>query len=155
MSVATMNPSAVPHPHHHFNHTPVMKKHIQSPPHPHAQGYHRRRLASPISPLSTTYNTRSLNKTKDEVIAACDREVQWSFEVEYGQMLEKYMKDSEVAGTENLWLTLQERAMPSAEMMDLQPELEWYMLPFLVDFMIEVHSQFRMSPYTLHLAINL
>ena len=40
-------------------------------------------------------------------------------------------------------------------MMDLQPELEWYMLPFLVDFMIEVHSQFRMSPYTLHLAINL
>ena len=45
--------------------------------------------------------------------------------------------------------------MPSAEMMDLQPELEWYMLPFLVDFMIEVHSQFRMSPYTLHLAINL
>lgn len=45
--------------------------------------------------------------------------------------------------------------MPSAEMIDLQPELEWYMLPFLVDFMIEVHSQFRMSPYTLHLAINL
>lgn len=45
--------------------------------------------------------------------------------------------------------------MPSAEMMDLQPELEWYMLPFLVDFMIEVHSQFKMSPYTLHLAINL
>src|SRR6202022_2715264 len=49
----------------------------------------------------------------------------------------------------------QERSMASAEMMDLQPELEWYMLPFLVDFMIEVHSQFRMSPYTLHLAINL
>ena len=45
--------------------------------------------------------------------------------------------------------------MPSAEMMDLQPELEWYMLPFLVDFMIEVHSQFRMSPYTLHLAVNI
>jgi hypothetical protein len=48
-----------------------------------------------------------------------------------------------------------ELSLPSAEMMDLQPELEWYMLPFLVDFMIEVHSQFRMSPYTLHLAINL
>jgi hypothetical protein len=45
--------------------------------------------------------------------------------------------------------------MPSAEMMDLQPELEWYMLPFLIDFIIEVHSQFRMSPYTLHLAVNL
>ena len=40
-------------------------------------------------------------------------------------------------------------------MMDLQPELEWYMLPFLVDFIIEVHTQFRMSPYTLHLTINI
>jgi hypothetical protein len=40
-------------------------------------------------------------------------------------------------------------------MMDLQPELEWSMLPFLVDFMIEVHMQFRMSPHTLHLAVNL
>jgi Cyclin, N-terminal domain/Cyclin, C-terminal domain len=49
----------------------------------------------------------------------------------------------------------QERCLPAAEMMDLQPELEWYMLPFLVDFMIEVHSQFRMSPATLHLALNL
>jgi len=29
------------------------------------------------------------------------------------------------------------------------------MLPFLVDFLIEVHSQFRMSPETLHLALNL
>jgi hypothetical protein len=45
--------------------------------------------------------------------------------------------------------------MPSAETMDLQPELEWYMLPFLVDFIIEIHSQFRMSPYTLHLAVNI
>jgi hypothetical protein len=40
-------------------------------------------------------------------------------------------------------------------MIDLQPELEWYMLPFLVDFMIEVHYQFRMSPLTLHLALNI
>ena len=39
--------------------------------------------------------------------------------------------------------------------MDLQPELDWSMLPFLVDFMIEVHSQFRMSPQTLHLAVNI
>jgi len=43
-----------------------------------------------------TYNTHSLNKTKEEVIAACDREVQWSFELEYGRTIEKYMKDSEV-----------------------------------------------------------
>jgi hypothetical protein len=100
MSVATMNPSAVPHPHH-LDHNLATKKLMHSPPHPHVHGYHRRRLASPISPLSTTYNTHSLNKTKDEVIAACDREVQWRFEEEYGQMLEKYMKDAEVEAVLN------------------------------------------------------
>ena len=169
MSVATINPAAVPLPHEHLHSgcqlsnsassssTTATNKYMHStPPHPHAHGYHRRRLASPISPLSMTYNTHSLNKTKDEVLSACDREAQWSFEQEYGRTVEKYMKNSKVAP---LYLILsnvsQDRYVPSAEMMDLQPELEWYMLPFLVDFMIEVHSQFRMSPYTLHLAINL
>ena len=45
--------------------------------------------------------------------------------------------------------------MANTDMMDLQPELEWYMRPYLVDFLVEVHAQFRMSPVTLHLAINL
>src|ERR1700753_2298487 len=99
-----MIPTAVPHRHHHldyYNNTShcqhsLPKKHMRSPPHPHAHGYHRRRLASPISPLSTTYNTRSLNKTKEEVIAACDREVQWSFELEYGRTIERFMYEAEV-----------------------------------------------------------
>jgi len=102
--------AAVPRPHPKLNHrlsgclasslstsSSMKAKNIQfSPPHPHAHGYHRRRLASPISPLSTLYNTRSLNRTKEEVIAVCDREVQWSFELEYGRTIEKYMKESEV-----------------------------------------------------------
>ena len=166
MSVATMNLTAVPLLHQHLDHHRQHSSNItssisathymqSSPPHPHAYGYHRRRLASPISPLSTTYNTHSLNKTKEEVIAACDREVQWSFEEVYGQDVERYMEDSEVKFWSLFSTNMQENYMASAEMMDLQPELEWYMLPFLVDFMIEVHSQFRMSPYTLHLAVNL
>ena len=160
-----MNPTAVPLPHQYFDYhrqpssntssSTSATKHMESSPHPHAHGYHRRRLASPISPLSTTYNTHSLNKTKEEIIAACDREVQWSFEEVYGRDVERYMKNSEVKFWSSSLTYMQERSMPSAEMMDLQPELEWYMLPFLVDFMIEVHSEFRMSPYTLHLAVNL
>src|SRR6202021_144151 len=39
-------------------------------------------------------------------------------------------------------------------MMELQPQLDWYMLPFLVEFMIEIHCQFQMCPDTLHLAVN-
>jgi hypothetical protein len=49
---------------------------------------------------------------------------------------------------------IQEGDLAAAEVMDLQPELEWHMLPFLVDFLIEVHAQFCMSPETLHLALN-
>src|SRR5271154_1467241 len=146
MSVATINLAAVPLTHEHLHSgcqlsnsassssTTATNKYMHStPPHPHAHGYHRRRLASPISPLSMTYNTHSLHKTKEEVLSACDREVQWSFEQEYGRTLEKHMKISEVIPLYVILsdILLQDRYVPSAEMMDLQPELEWYMLHFL------------------------
>lgn len=45
--------------------------------------------------------------------------------------------------------------MPNPDTMDSQPELEWYMRPYLLDFLIEVHAGFRLQPTTLHLAINM
>lgn len=39
--------------------------------------------------------------------------------------------------------------------MDSQPEVQWYMRPFLVDFLIEVHAQFRLRPEVLFLAMNI
>lgn len=39
--------------------------------------------------------------------------------------------------------------------MDGQPEVQWYMRPFLVDFLIEVHHQFRLRPEVLYLAMNI
>lgn len=45
--------------------------------------------------------------------------------------------------------------MASSDLMDQQPELEWYMRPFLLDFLVEVHAGFRLQPTTLHLAINI
>ena len=39
--------------------------------------------------------------------------------------------------------------------MDSQPEVQWYMRPFLVDFLIEVHAQFRLRPEVLYLAMNI
>jgi hypothetical protein len=39
--------------------------------------------------------------------------------------------------------------------MDMQPELQWEMRPCLVDFLIEVHLQFRLRPETLYLAMNI
>lgn len=39
--------------------------------------------------------------------------------------------------------------------MDSQPEVQWFMRPFLLDFLVEVHAQFRLRPETLYLALNL
>lgn len=39
--------------------------------------------------------------------------------------------------------------------MDIQPELQWKMRSILIDWLIEVHSKFRLLPETLFLAVNL
>jgi hypothetical protein len=56
------------------------------------------------------------------------------------------------------WLltdSLQSMTLASADLMDMQPELQWYMRPFLVDFLIEIHQQFRLRPEVLYLAMNI
>lgn len=50
---------------------------------------------------------------------------------------------------------LQNANLGSADYMDLQPELQWFMRPYLVDFLIEVHHQFRLRPEVLYLAMNI
>jgi len=45
--------------------------------------------------------------------------------------------------------------MASVELIDMQPELQWYMRPYLVDFLIEIHQQYRLRPETLYLALNI
>ena len=39
--------------------------------------------------------------------------------------------------------------------MDTQPEIQWYMRPYLLDFLIEAHGAFGLLPETLFLAVNL
>lgn len=53
-----------------------------------------------------------------------------------------------------LWdLEFQNRADPA--MIESQPELEWYMRPYLIDFLIELHGYFRLRPETLFLACSI
>lgn len=44
---------------------------------------------------------------------------------------------------------------PDSNMMSLQPELEWYMRPYLIDFIIECHDMMKLSENTLYLTVNL
>jgi hypothetical protein len=40
-------------------------------------------------------------------------------------------------------------------MIELQPEIEWYMRPYLLEFLIESHLSLKLSMETLYLAINI
>lgn len=45
--------------------------------------------------------------------------------------------------------------LPNLELMNAQPELRWFMRPYLVDFIVEIHQTFRLRPETLFLTMNI
>lgn len=50
---------------------------------------------------------------------------------------------------------IESEAMANANYMDNQPDLEWKMRGILVDWLLEVHTRFRLLPETLFLAVNI
>ena len=50
---------------------------------------------------------------------------------------------------------LESKSSVNPAMIDLQPEIQWFMRPFLLDFLIELHSSFRLQPTTLFLCLNI
>lgn len=45
--------------------------------------------------------------------------------------------------------------MPDVNSIDIQTEIQWYMRPYLLDFLIEAHTAFQLLPVTFFLAVNL
>jgi hypothetical protein len=45
--------------------------------------------------------------------------------------------------------------LPDVASIDIQTEIQWYMRPYLLDFLIEAHAAFGLLPETLFLAINI
>lgn len=62
---------------------------------------------------------------------------------EYVNEIFDYMKELEIS------------TMANHSYMDNQPELEWKMRGILVDWLLEVHTRFRLLPETLFLAVNI
>lgn len=55
-----------------------------------------------------------------------------------------------------LWLAVLEPQLAvNPLMIDMQPEVQWYMRPYLLDFLVELHQLFRMQPATLFLCVNI
>ena len=45
--------------------------------------------------------------------------------------------------------------MPDVNSIDIQTEIQWFMRPYLLDFLVEAHGAFQLLPETLFLAVNL
>ncbi|KAG6039337.1 hypothetical protein E4U41_002879 [Claviceps citrina] len=53
-------------------------------------------------------------------------------------------------------LTLkQDETLPDATLIDMQREIQWFMRPYLIDFLVEAHAAFALLPETMFLTVNL
>ncbi|CAK9783212.1 hypothetical protein CC85DRAFT_156690 [Cutaneotrichosporon oleaginosum] len=52
-------------------------------------------------------------------------------------------------------LEMEAQTLAHPELMDQQPEIQWRMRPYLIDFIIEIHLQFRLRNEVLYLACNI
>ncbi|KAI9797068.1 MAG: hypothetical protein M1833_005673 [Piccolia ochrophora] len=50
---------------------------------------------------------------------------------------------------------MEAQTAPDVASIDIQTEIQWYMRPYLLDFLIEVHAAFQLLPDTMFLAVNL
>ncbi|PBP27636.1 cyclin domain-containing protein [Diplocarpon rosae] len=50
---------------------------------------------------------------------------------------------------------MEDETLPDVASIDIQQEIQWFMRPYLVDFLIEAHAAFQLLPETLFLAVNL
>jgi G2/mitotic-specific cyclin 1/2 len=84
-------------------------------------------------------------KEVEDVVADLDTEDQFDplMAAEYVVEIFDYLRELETA------------TMPNPDYIDHQDELEWKMRGILVDWLIEVHTRFRLLPETLFLAVNI
>ncbi|KAL4986114.1 cyclin-like protein [Aspergillus falconensis] len=52
-------------------------------------------------------------------------------------------------------LDMDASTIPDVESIDIQTEIQWFMRPYLLDFLIEAHTAFQLLPSTLFLTVNL
>ncbi|GAB1310271.1 G2/mitotic-specific cyclin-B1 [Madurella fahalii] len=50
---------------------------------------------------------------------------------------------------------MEDETLPDANLIDMQREIQWFMRPYLIDFLIEAHAAFSLLPETLFLTVNL
>lgn len=79
---------------------------------------------------------------------------------DYREDIVQHMEKMEVSSFINSPASLelickQMDTLPDVASIDIQSEIQWFMRPYLLDFLIEAHSAFSLIPETLFLTINL
>lgn len=101
---------------------------------------------APISQKAISQTqTKELEKDTQELVPDLDVEDLEDplMAAEYVMDIFDYLRDLEM------------ETLPNPDYIDHQPDLEWKMRGILVDWLIEVHTRFRLLPETLFLAVNI
>ncbi|KAK9461224.1 cyclin-like protein [Lipomyces oligophaga] len=97
----------------------------------------------PSSTALTSTHSTSTKVIRMARLQEIERRTVAKIEDEYKEEVLAHQKKIEIA------------TLPDVSMMDLQPELEWHMRPYLLDFLLESHLSLHLQPQTLFLAVNL
>ncbi|KAL2210585.1 hypothetical protein CC79DRAFT_523105 [Sarocladium strictum] len=93
-----------------------------------------------LSNLSARDAAKMIARTRQDVIAG---ELSRLAGEEYLEDIMEHMKHMEI------------ETLPDANLIDMQREIQWFMRPYLIDFLIEAHAAFTLLPETLFLTVNL
>ncbi|KAJ5156110.1 hypothetical protein N7492_008913 [Penicillium capsulatum] len=97
------------------------------------------------------YRIRAERQAKEEHERLVKRERQLALSDQLSKLACEELRDD----TLRHMLQMDEQTLPDVESIDIQTEIQWFMRPYLLDFLIEAHTAFQLMPSTLFLAINL
>ncbi|KAJ5903097.1 hypothetical protein N7504_005480 [Penicillium tannophilum] len=97
------------------------------------------------------YRMRAEKQAKQEHDKLVARERQYAIADQLSRLASDELRDDVLSHM----MEMDSQTLPDVESIDIQTEIQWFMRPYLLDFLIEAHTAFQLLPSTLFLAINL
>ncbi|KAJ6020552.1 hypothetical protein N7540_006056 [Penicillium herquei] len=97
------------------------------------------------------YRMRAEKQAQEEHDKLVNRERQYAIADRLSRLTSDELRDDVLSHM----IEMDGQTLPDVESIDIQTEIQWFMRPYLLDFLIEAHTAFQLMPSTLFLAINL
>ncbi|KAJ5693122.1 hypothetical protein N7462_002545 [Penicillium macrosclerotiorum] len=101
--------------------------------------------------IEDDYRVRAEKQAKQEHDKLVARERQYAIADQLSRITSEELRDDVLSHM----MEMDGQTLPDVESIDIQTEIQWFMRPYLLDFLIEAHTAFQLLPSTLFLAINL